>query len=286
MKLYVLATPIGNLSDLTDRAREALAQADFIAAEDTRVTMKLLSHLGLSRPLISCHRHNEEWRGEDLAERIVREDATAVLTCDAGTPAISDPGHLLVDACWRLGVPVEPLPGPSAVVTALSASGFDARRFTFHGFPPREKKPLLALLGEIAASGVPVHVLYESPHRVTRLAGEIASALPESRLAVCCDLTKKFEKITRGPSRQVCEALAADPNVEKGEYCLVLDVSAVPPPPAKEETPLSCEMALLARLLEGEDLAGAARALQGSYPRNELYRARLRLQSLLDEGRD
>ena len=152
-KLYVVATPIGNLSDLTPRMREALECADLIAAEDTRVTMKLLNHLDLKKPLVSCHRHNEENRAPQLIERMLGEDLTVALTCDAGTPGISDPGHLLVRAAWEAGVPVEPVSGPSAVVTALSASGFDAREFAFYGFLPREKKALRESLRPYAAPG-------------------------------------------------------------------------------------------------------------------------------------
>ena len=165
-KLFVVATPIGNLNDLTPRMREAIESADLIAAEDTRVTMKLLNHWDVKKNLISCHRHNEEDKAPQIVERMLAEDLTVALTCDAGTPGISDPGHLLVRACWEAGIPVEPVSGPSAVVTALSASGFDAREFAFYGFLPREKKFLREKLTAIRRAGVPVCVLYESPHRV------------------------------------------------------------------------------------------------------------------------
>ena len=173
-KLFVVATPIGNLNDLTPRMREALASADLIAAEDTRVTMKLLNHFELKKPMVSCHRHNEDARAPQLVERMLAEDLTVALTCDAGTPGISDPGHLLVRAAWEAGVPVEPVCGPSAVVTALSASGFDAREFAFYGFLPREKKALRDRLGAIRRAGIPVFVLYESPHRIVDLTAELA----------------------------------------------------------------------------------------------------------------
>ena len=233
-KLYVVATPIGNLSDLTPRMRDALEAADLIAAEDTRVTMKLLNQFDLHRPMLSCHRHNEESKAPQIVERMLAEDLTVALTCDAGTPGISDPGHLLVRSCWEAGIPVEPVCGPSAVVTALSASGFDAREFAFYGFLPREKKALGDKLDAIHRAGVPVFVLYESPHRIVDLVAAIAEKWPECALCVCSDLTKRYERIYRGAAPEVLEVLTANASVEKGEYCLAVDISMLPP----AETPI------------------------------------------------
>ncbi len=281
-KLYVVATPIGNLGDLTPRMREALERADLIAAEDTRVTMKLLNHFGLKKPLVSCHRHNEEDRAPQLVARMAAEDLTVALTCDAGTPGISDPGHLLVRAAWEAGVPVEPVSGPSAVVTALSASGFDAREFAFYGFLPREKKALREKLSAIRRAGAGVAVLYESPHRVVDLVAEIAAMAPDCPLCACCDLTKRFERIDRGSAEAVLAALRANVNVEKGEYCLVLDLSALPPVEAPASAPDAAQY-VLGRMLDGEALAEALEAARAAgYARNEVYRARLRVARLLE----
>ena len=159
-KLFVVATPIGNLNDLTPRMQEALESADLIAAEDTRVTMKLLNQYDLKKPMISCHRHNEAQRAPQIVEKMLSEDLTVALTCDAGTPGISDPGYLLVDAAWEAGIPVTPVCGPSAVASVLSVAGFDAREFAFYGFLPREKKALNDKLDAIHHAGVPVFVLY------------------------------------------------------------------------------------------------------------------------------
>ena len=148
-KLLVVATPIGNLNDISPRMCEALESADLIAAEDTRVTLKLLNRMQIKKPLISCHRHNEDERAPGLIRRMLAEDLTVALTCDAGTPGISDPGHLLVRAAWEAGIPVTPVCGPSAVVAAVSVSGFDARAFAFYGFLPREKKALLQKLDAV-----------------------------------------------------------------------------------------------------------------------------------------
>lgn len=281
-KLYVVATPIGNLNDLTPRAAEAFAQADLIAAEDTRVTMKLLAHLNLSKPMVSCHRHNEENRADWLIRRMLEEDLTVALACDAGTPAISDPGNQVVEAAWEAGIEVVPVSGASATVTALSACGFDAREFAFYGFLPREKKALRDKLAAIRKSGIPVGVAYESPHRVLELVEQFCEVLPESRLCVCCDLTKRYEKIYRGECREVLSALSANPNVEKGEYCVVFDLSRLSPLP--EERPrMPAEARLLMGLLEEKELDEAAdEALGEGYSRNEVYRARLKIKEMFE----
>ena len=281
-KLYVVATPIGNLNDLTPRAAEAFAQADLIAAEDTRVTMKLLAHLNLSKPMVSCHRHNEENRADWLIRRMLEEDLTVALACDAGTPAISDPGNQVVEAAWEAGIEVVPVSGASATVTALSACGFDAREFAFYGFLPREKKALRDKLAAIRKSGIPVGVAYESPHRVLELVEQFCEVLPESRLCVCCDLTKRYEKMYRGECREVLSALSANPNVEKGEYCVVFDLSRLSPLP--EERPrMPAEARLMMGLLEEKELDEAAdEALGEGYSRNEVYRARLKIKEMFE----
>lgn len=284
-KLYVVATPIGNLNDLTPRMREALACADLIAAEDTRVTMKLMNHFDLKKPMVSCHRHNEDARAPQIVERMLAEDLTVALTCDAGTPGISDPGHLLVRACWEAGVPVEPVCGPSAVVTALSASGFDAREFAFYGFLPREKKALRDKLDAIRRAGVPVFVLYESPHRIVDLVQQLAQIWPECMLCVCSDLTKRFERIYRGTAVEVLAQLGDNENVDKGEYCLAVDISMLPREEASEAPKPDAATFMLSRILEGDGLDEAADAARSAgYPRNELYRAKLRVAELFEES--
>lgn len=279
-KLLVVATPIGNLNDLTPRMREALESADLVACEDTRVTQKLLNHFGLHKPTVSCHRHNEDARAPQLIERMLAQDLCVALTCDAGTPAISDPGYLLVRAAWEAGIAVVPVCGPSAATAALSAAGFDAREFAFYGFVPREKKPLVKRLDQIRACGVPVAVLYESPHRVVGLLEHIAERWPGCMLAVFCDISKKFESCVRGEASEVLARLRENPNVEKGEYCLVADLSALPAPPAKQ--PTGSAVAVMAEALFcGEPLERAeARAREMGFARNEIYRARLFLQPL------
>lgn len=282
-KLYVVATPIGNLSDLTPRMREALEEADLIAAEDTRMTMKLLNHFEIKKPMISCHRHNEEERAPYLTERMLNEDITIALTCDAGTPGISDPGVFLVREAWERGVTVVPVSGPSAVVTALSIAGFDAREFAFYGFLPREKKELKEKLESIRAAGPKVFVLYESPHRITELTETIASLWKEARLCVCSDLTKRYERIYRGMAEEVAKALRENPNVDKGEYCAVVDITDVPVQ-EKQETEITVELFLLNEILNGDDLREAcAKAKDAGYARNDIYKAKLKISERFEE---
>ncbi len=281
--LYVVATPIGNLNDISPRVKETLEKADLVAAEDTRVAMKLLSHLGLSKPTISCHRHNEDTRSDVIIDRMLEEGITVALTCDAGTPAISDPGQLLVDAAWKAGIRVIPVSGPSATVTALSASGFDAREFAFYGFLPREKKPLQEKLLSIHESCIPVAVVYESPHRIVKLVEQVCETLPGCNIAVCCDLTKLYEKIYRGSCDEVLAQLRENPNVEKGEYCMVIDLSPLPAP-EKEKVVLPADVIMLKAILDGADLDEAFDAAkQAGCPRNELYKAKLKIQEMFEE---
>lgn len=279
-ELLVVATPIGNLQDLTPRMADALSRADLIAAEDTRVTMKLLNHLSIKTPLISYHRHNEAARASSIVERMIREDLTIALTCDAGTPAVSDPGALLVNAARAANVRVTPVCGPSAAIAALSVSGFDTSTFAFYGFLPREKKPLREKLGAILKSGNPIAVVYESPHRIASLSGEIAAAWPEARLCVCSDISKRFERAFYGSSGEVHQQLLAGENVEKGEYCLVIDLSAVKVPET-EKAEMSAELYILNLMLQGVALDEAAsRAATAGYARNALYKARLKIMEV------
>lgn len=281
-ELLVVATPIGNLNDLSPRMAEALSCADLIAAEDTRVTMKLLHHLGITKPMVSCHRHNEARRAKELIERMLAEDLTVAYASDAGTPGISDPGVVLVRAAHEAGIRVTPICGPTALAAALSASGFDAREFVFLGFLPREKKPLRQRLEALQAQRVPVAVAYESPHRVLDLVKEIARAMPGARLSVCCDLSKKFELILVGACEELLVSMQANPNVEKGEYVVVIEV---PPAPEQQQSPapLSAELCILQSMMEGAGLQDAARrALDQGHPRNEVYRARLSIKNRFD----
>lgn len=283
--LYVVATPIGNLSDMTQRGIDTLKQVALIAAEDTRVTKKLLNVFGIDTPLTSCHQHNEESKGAWLADRMLAEGIDVAVTTDAGTPCISDPGYGLVSACVARGIEVIPIPGCCASVSALSVSGFDTREFAFYGFLPREKKELREKLLSMAA-GVKVAAVHESPYRVTELVETIAETLPQTMISCSCDLTKLHEKTIRGTATEVAEMLRANPKTEKGEYCLVLDFHQVEL--AEEKAPaadVSLEAQLVEQMLEGLDLRDAQSelVLRGA-KKNAVKQAALRLKKLFDEA--
>lgn len=281
--LYVVATPIGNLQDLSPRAAETLRQADLIIAEDTRVTMKLCQVFGLKAPLVSCHRHSEDSKAAGLARKIAEEELTAALVTDAGTPCISDPGCEVVRECAEAGVPVIPIPGCCAGIAAVSVSGFDAREFSFYGFLPREKKDLREKLSEIAL-GTKVAVLHESPFRIIELTQAIAETLPEARMTVCCDLTKLHEKTLRGTPPEVLNALKENEKTEKGEYCVVLDLHGIKPREAqKEAEEWPVEARLIKAMKQGMTLREAQEALIGrGEKKNAVKQAALTLKKLFE----
>ena len=282
--LYVVATPIGNLQDLSPRGTETLRNADLIIAEDTRVTMKLCQVYGLKAPLVSCHRHSEDSKAAGLARKIMEEDLTAALVTDAGTPCISDPGCEVVRECAEAGIPVIPVPGCCAGIAAVSISGYDAREFAFYGFLPREKKDIKARLEEIAR-GVKVAILHESPFRITELTEIIAETLPEARLTVCCDLTKLHEKTLRGSPEDVLKALKANEKTEKGEYCVVLDLHNVSlPEPETEAAEWPLEAKLVEEMKRGSTLREAQdKLIQKGEKKNAVKQAALTLKKLFEE---
>ena len=282
--LYVVATPIGNLQDMTPRAVDTLRNVALIAAEDTRVTKKLLNVFDIDTPLTACHQHNEDTKGIWLADRMLAENIDVAVTTDAGTPCISDPGYALVKACVERGIEVIPIPGCCASVSAMSVSGFDTREFAFYGFLPREKKDLKEKLLSMAR-GVKVAAVHESPYRVTELVEVIADILPDTMISCSCDLTKLHEKTIRGTAGEVLQMLKDNPKTEKGEYCLVLDFHGVTLPEEKAPAAgISLEARLVEQLLEGLDLRDAQSelVLQGE-KKNAVKQAALRLKKLFEE---
>ena len=193
--LYLCATPIGNLKDITDRVRETLGSVDLIAAEDTRNSMKLMTHFDIHVPMTSYHEFNKFEKAEDLVNTLLSGKNVALIT-DAGTPAISDPGEVLVQKCVEAGVPVTSLPGPSAVITALTLSGLSTGRFSFEGFLSREKKERREILSEIKDERRTI-ILYESPHHLCATLKDLLETLGDRKIALCRELTKKHEEIVR-----------------------------------------------------------------------------------------
>lgn len=282
--LYVVATPIGNLQDMSPRAIETLKNVGLIAAEDTRVTMKLCQVFDIHTPLTSCHQHNEDSKGAWLAEKMLAENMDVAVTTDAGTPCVSDPGYGLVKAAVERGIQVLPIPGCCAAVAALSVSGFDTREFTFNGFLPREKKELREKLMDMARKST-VAVVHESPYRVIELVATIAETLPNTCISASCDLTKLHEKTIRGTAAEVLALMRQNPKTEKGEYCLVLDFHQVELPEEKQPAAdISLEAQLTDLLLTGMDLREAQSALvEGGCKKNAVKAAALRLKKLLED---
>jgi len=217
-RLTVVATPIGNLSDISPRARTTLREADVIACEDTRRTGALLKALGLKVPLVSLHAHNEAARLPELLLRL-GDGARIVIVSDAGMPGVSDPGARLVAAAHAAGVPVEVIPGPSAVTAAIAASGAPADRFAFAGFWPRKAGDRAALVAELDRLGWPV-VAFESPQRLAGLLADLAAHDPDRRVAVCRELSKLYEETLVGTASELAARFAAAP--PRGEITLVL----------------------------------------------------------------
>jgi 16S rRNA (cytidine1402-2'-O)-methyltransferase len=219
--LYVVATPIGNLADLTLRAIHVLSLADAIACEDTRHSAALLRHLGLDKPLFALHEHNEREAAQTVIDRLARGERIALVS-DAGTPAVSDPGAVLVAEVQQQGYRTIPVPGASSAVTALSVAG-DAHTagFGFVGFLPARGAERARALAAAAAAPC-AQVIFEAPHRIEALAGELAGTNSTRRVTVCRELTKQFESVTTLPASALGPWLAEDPNRRRGEFVLVL----------------------------------------------------------------
>lgn len=275
--LYVVATPIGNLADITARALAAFSVADVICAEDTRVTGHLLSAYGISAKLVSLREHNER----AMAEQVIRwlgEDKIVVQVSDAGTPAVSDPGARLAEAVHHAGRRVCPIPGPSAVVAALSASGLSATSFLFHGFlPPKSGERRRVLAGWRNASFCVA--CYEAPHRLLDTLEDIVVELgPERRLMLARELTKTFETIRHLPAGEMRDWVASDSNQQRGEIVLIID--AAPPreePEALDEQTLHT-LAVLAAELPTKQAATLAAQITGAN-RKLLYDRALALKN-------
>jgi 16S rRNA (cytidine1402-2'-O)-methyltransferase len=274
--LYVVATPIGNLADLSLRAIHTLALADAVACEDTRVSATVLRHLGLHKPLLAVHEHNEREAAGPLIERLRRGERIALVS-DAGTPAISDPGARLVAAVQAAGLRCIPLPGASSAVAALSVAGdVLAQGFRFVGFLPPKGEARRAAVAALAGQDH-AQVLFEAPHRVAELVTALASALPTQNLTVARELTKQFETVHTAPAADWPARMAQDPNAERGEFVLV--VHAATPATGDEAGALPAaslvQLKLLLEELPLKQAVGLAARLSGA-PRNALYEQALR----------
>ena len=268
--LYLVQTPIGNLGDISQRMAQTLEQADFIAAEDTRVSIKLLNHLGLKKPMVTYHRHNTETGGQAVIDRLLAGENCALVT-DAGMPAISDPGEELVARCAQQSIPVVTIPGPCALVTALAASGQPTGRFTFEGFLAMNKKNRRAHLDALREEERTM-IFYEAPHKLQATLKDLCQTFGADRpVSLCRELTKLHEEIRRTTLGQAEEYYRENP--PKGEFVLVVRGA---PPKREEEATLEDGQALVEELIaqgtsQRDAVKQAAKTLGLS--RNQLYDA-------------
>ncbi|MBQ1270619.1 MAG: 16S rRNA (cytidine(1402)-2'-O)-methyltransferase [Clostridia bacterium] len=271
-KLYVVATPIGNLGDFSPRAVETLNTVDFIAAEDTRVGAKLLNKFGIKKPQVSYFEHNKRQKGQYIASRILEGESCAIIT-DAGTPAISDPGTDLVDICRNEGIEIVSVPGPSAIITALSISGMDCGRFCFEGFLSTSKKSRFEHLKETAREKRTM-VFYEAPHKLLRTLEDMLEYYGDRPIALCRELTKMHEEVVRTTIAAAIEKYTETP--PKGEFVLIIG-GWVPTEEELMEGVPTMEMMLSevqALVDEGTKLSSAVKTVSQKYgvSKNALYK--------------
>lgn len=271
--LYIVATPIGNLADISARAIEVLGRVDLVAAEDTRHTAGLLSHLGLKKKLLSLHAFNESARTAPILDALAEGQAIALVS-DAGTPLISDPGFPLVRAAREAGYRVTPVPGPSALLAALSVSGLPCDRFVFEGFLPPKRGARRQRLGLLRNESRTL-VLYESPHRIEAMVEDMADVVGEARMVVLLrELTKTFEQIHAAALGEMRDWLAADANHRRGEFVVVLAGAEAREPGAEAQEKM---LRVLLDYLSVKDAAAAAARLSGVSKR-ELYQLALTIK--------
>lgn len=277
--LYLVATPIGNAADITLRALATLRAATAIACEDTRTTAKLLAIHGISRPLIAYHEHNAAVSGPAILARLEAGEAVALVS-DAGTPLVSDPGYRLVRRCVEAGLPVTPIPGPSAVLAALSVSGLPTDRFLFAGFPPPRQAARRRFLAALSRTQTTL-VLFEAPQRLAASLADMAEILGPREAAVCRELTKLFEEVRRAPLSDLARHYAEE-GAPKGEVSLVI----APPPPPEGASDAELD-ALIEEALETEDSVRSAAdrvAAESGRPRREVYARALAIRRDRDGG--
>lgn len=283
-KLYVVATPIGNLKDITHRAIEVLNSCDLIAAEDTRHTSILLKHYNIKTKMISYHKYNEEERSRLLIDYIIEKGMDIALVSSAGTPCISDPGYRIVKEARERGIDVIPIPGPSAIMAALSVAGIPIEHFLFLGFLPKKETEREKIIRDIKQKGIETVVLYESPKRIISLAELIAKELPNATACFFCELTKIFERSYVGDIKTVLEKLKSDTKTNVGEYTVVIYNKEKYPQESKLETSIE---ALIVDSIVKENLtlkeAIERVAKNFSLPRNRVYKKALELKRIISK---
>jgi 16S rRNA (cytidine1402-2'-O)-methyltransferase len=272
--LYIVATPLGNLEDISARARAVLAEVDMIAAEDTRRTQTLLGHLGIRTKTIAYHAFNEHARTQGLLDQLLAGKSIALVS-DAGTPLISDPGYLLVKAARDKGITVVPIPGPCALITALCVSGLPTDRFYFEGFLPAKSAQRCAVLESLAHQPCTL-VFYESPHRVLESLTDMLKVLGPREAVIGRELTKQFETILAAPLPELITRVSADPNQQKGEF--VVMISGLQEPSDTALVTVDKVLELLMAELPLKQAASLASKITGA-SKNSLYEKGLGLST-------
>jgi 16S rRNA (cytidine1402-2'-O)-methyltransferase len=284
-KLYVVATPIGNLSDISERALTTLKSVNLIAAEDTRRTLQLLNHFDIKTPVVSYHKHNEQDRSSELIARMQNENIDIAQVSDAGTPCISDPGCILVSKAREQGIEVVAIPGASAITAALSVCGFVFNQFCFLGFIPRTKKEKEDFYNILSSSDIQTHVLYESPNRIIDSLKDISQVLPGCEVFVINDISKYYEKSYKGTISDVVSQLETEQNAGLGEYTIVIHKDMTGDVPSAEEEHISIEALLIDEMVMSgcslKEAISAVSSRNSGLGKNEVYKASLRLKELL-----
>ena len=278
--LYLVATPIGNLEDITLRALRVLRSVDRIACEDTRQTQKLLNHFGITTPTVSYHMHNEGPRTEELAAEL-QQGARIAVVSDAGTPGIADPGGQIAAAAIAVGIPVFPIPGANAAISGLIASGLPSERFTFHGFLPSKAGQRKTALEQLPRSNETTHIFYETPHRILEALADVEAIFgPAQHLVIARELTKLHEEFLRGPVAELRTQLADRPSI-RGEIVLMLAPAAAEDTPPQRSS-IAVEVAALMKsssITEMDALKRVAR--ERGIGKSEAYRELQREQNRL-----
>ena len=279
--LYIVATPIGNLDDITKRALDTLNSVDLIACEDTRTSGVLLKHFNITKKTVSYHKFNEKGKSNSLINDLLNGKNVALIS-DAGCPCISDPGSILVNEAIKNNIEVIAIPGASATITSLMCSGMDTESFTFYGFLDRENKRMVDSLEKIKSDSSNIAIIYESPKRIVKLLEKINEVLNNPNICLCNDLTKKFEKKYYGKTSDVINELNSNPNSELGEYVLLIEKNKET---VVSEDKLSTESLIIDEMIKSNcTMKEAIKLVSDKYKinKNEVYNSSLKLKGLFD----
>ena len=278
--LYVVATPIGNLNDMTKRAIETLKEVDIILCEDTRTSMKLLNNFNIKNKLMSYHKYNEQEQTKNII-KLLKQDKNIAIITDAGTPCISDPGYILVKEARENNITVIPIGGISALITALSASGIETDKFTFQGFFPRETKEKTKLLEELNKTTIKVHIFYESPKRIIKTLEYLKNNLDIEKISIFKELTKLHEKNYYGTLEEVLNKLQNEEKTNQGEYTFIIKTKQK----QEKEQNISLEALIIDKLIKEQktikEIVEILNKANKNISKKDLYNASLNLKQIL-----